>query len=280
MATKTTSRNGASQKSSGGKSSAKKSGSSRSESMGRHGRGSSSKSKSTGNGSSSSKSSPEQAGQDQGIMSKATGGIRDAGSKVYDTIRQHPIAASLVGAGITAGVAILAVRAIRGISDQQGEEDQQGDEGQDQMDSGDAEGSAEGEEGQEGEDEGGEEEGEGDSDDEDDICSRGKFWQRHPLAIGAGLMGLGTAAGMLLPSTGIEKKLFGSASDKFTDRFKSAGQKLFKQGKQMASKVISETGSALSEEAEREGLSPDKLATKVTRIAGRLKDVVAHAVED
>src|SRR5690242_13166321 len=101
MATKTTGKNGASQKASGKSSSAKKSGSSRSESMGRHGRGSSSKSK-AGNGSSSSKSSPEQ-GQDQGIVSKATGGIRDAGSKVYDTIRQHPIAASLVGAGITAG---------------------------------------------------------------------------------------------------------------------------------------------------------------------------------
>src|SRR3954462_12819329 len=117
MATKSTGRNGASQKSGGKSQASKKSGGSRSASMGRHGRGEQQKTQSKGNGSSASKANPEQGANDeQGIVSKASGGVRDAGSRASDTVRQRPIAASLVGAGITAGVVILAVRAIRGIS--------------------------------------------------------------------------------------------------------------------------------------------------------------------
>ena len=252
-----------------------------------------------------------------GIVSRAAGGIRGAGAKTVDTVKQHPVTTALIGAGVAAGISVLAWRALRGSqgSGQEQQEREPQDMGQEHEDAGQqAQGSYEGEEGEgEGEEEGGEEEDEPEAsregDDESDneesrglLGSRlggalkggasaaqqgyeygkeklGGVWHDHPLMTGAGILALGIAAGMLLPGTGAEKKMFGRTSGKLTDKIRSAGRELLEQGKQAAGKVVTEAGSALRDEVEKEGLSPDKLARKVKRIAGRIKDVISDATE-
>jgi hypothetical protein len=81
----------------------------------------------------------------------AAGGVKSAASKVTETARAHPVAASVVGTALTAGVVLLVMRAVRG-----GSEQSEGDEGEEARGQGDEQGD-EGEEQQEGE---GEEENE------------------------------------------------------------------------------------------------------------------------
>jgi len=287
----------------------------------RHGREeSSSKPKSQRENRGDQSSSPQD--EQGGMMSRAAGGVKGAGSKVTDTVKQHPIAASAIGVGIAAGLTYMAVRAIKGSSAAQ-DQGQDTDQGQDDQayddereDQGDAQMSSqtEGEE-----DDAGDEEEEGSDDDEEDpgLMGRtrnalssvggrmggamrngassvgqtvsqgyqagketlGNVWENHPLAVGAGILALGVAAGMLIPSTKQEKRLFGGSSNKLSDRLRSAGRELLDQGKEIASKVVSEAGETLREEAEREGLTPERLSRKVRRIAAKLKDSVVDAAD-
>jgi len=108
----------------------------------------------------------------------------------------------------------------------------------------------------------------------------GTLWHEHPLVIGAGILALGFAAGMILPATVAEKNLLGGRLGKVTRRIRKASRELLSQGKDMSEKVWTETGNAVSEMADREGLTPDKLTRKVKRIAGRVKDVVSEAFEE
>ena len=259
---------------------------------------------------------PERGGQEQGLASRTAGGIRGAGAKTVDTVKQHPLTTALIGAGVAAGISVLAWRALRGSTGQdRGEEGREGramtehrSEAAD--DAGEqAEGAYEGEEGgdegddaEEGEDE---DEPEASGAGEDEQGGRlgpvragasrlgqgaqrgyelgkeklGDFWEEHPLMVGAAILGMGVAAGMLVPATRAERKIFGRSSSNWTNKLRSAGRELLDQGKQMAGKVASEAGAALREEAEKEGLSPDKLARKVKRIAGRIKDAISDATD-
>lgn len=239
-------------------------------------------------------SSPGSRGRESGAgESQEQGGaasVKGAGSKVVDSVKQHPLAASAIGVGIAAGLTYMAVRAFRGPSEQEdGQQDQDGsDEGDAQMSSQTA-----GEEDEGGDDEeGGEEEDEEDpgliSRTRDALGSAGSrigqgassLWENHPLAVGAGILGAGIAAGMLLPSSDSEKRLFGRTSGKLTGRIRSAGQELFEQGKEIASKVMTETTETLREEADREGLTPDRLARKMKRIVNKVKDAVVTAATE
>ena len=267
-----------------------------------------------------SESSPQE--QEQGgSMSRAAGGVKGAGSKVAETVKQYPIAASAIGVGIAAGLTYMAVRVIKGSSASQDQRQDEGEEDQGYDDEGaEDQGEAEMSSQTEGEeDEGGEEDEEGSDDDEEDpgfmgrtrkafgsVGGRmggamrngassvgqsvghgyqagkeklGNVWQ-NPVAVGAGILAAGMAAGMLLPSTTQEKRLFGGSSGKLSGRLRSAGQELLEQGKEIASKVVSEAGDTLREEAEREGLTPDRLSRKVRRIASKLKDSVVDAATE
>jgi hypothetical protein len=289
MATQQSSRKSGSShgKSPGGKGGSSSAHKTRNGSRGQSGRGASARhGRQSERGSGRSKSRREESGsgqlQEQG--DGGAGGLKGAGSKMVDSVKQHPFAASAIGVGIAAGLTYMAVRAFRGGGSQDqedGQQDQDADEGDAQMSS-----QREGEE-----DEGGDDEEGGEEDDEEDpgLMSRtrdalgsgvGSLWENHPLAVGAGILGVGLAAGMLLPSTRSEKRLFGGTSGKLTGRLRSAGQELFDQGKEIASKVMSETTDTLREEAEREGLTPDRLSRKVKRIASKVKDAVVNAATD
>ena len=87
----------------------------------------------------------------------------------------------------------------------------------------------------------------------------GILWENHPLAIGTGILALGVAAGMLLPASRIEGGLLGGAGQ-FTDKLATAGKNWLDQGAEFAGRVASETGNAIRGEAERAGLTPEKLS--------------------
>src|SRR5206468_8090860 len=94
--------------------------------------------RSSGGGSSASRSSGRSSGgggggsgsSSKGIVKRAASGIRDAGSKAVDTAKQHPVATTVIGAGVATGVALLAAHAIRnGGSSSAGDTGDQSDQG-------------------------------------------------------------------------------------------------------------------------------------------------------
>jgi hypothetical protein len=103
--------------------------------------------------------------------------------------------------------------------------------------------------------------------------------ENHTLALGLGLLAVGVAAAMMLPSTRLEQSAVGQRASKLMDRMKTAGGDLLAQGKELASKAVEEGITAATEEADLVGLTPQKLARKVKRVAGRIQDAVTHAGE-
>jgi len=105
-------------------------------------------------------------------------------------------------------------------------------------------------------------------------------WENNALALAAGALVAGATLGLLLPSTKQESRLMGKWSDRFAGPAKEIGQNLLGQGKRIAGKLISEGYSATQEEAEKVGLTPNRIGKKVKRIASHVRDAVAKAVED
>ena len=108
----------------------------------------------------------------------------------------------------------------------------------------------------------------------------GQNWQSHPLLLCGVALAVGAAAGFLLPSTRQEDQMMGERSDKMTGRLKQTGQKFFRQGRQVAGKVVSEAINTTAREVEREGLTPDRLGKKVKRVASSVRQAVSDAVQD
>jgi hypothetical protein len=107
----------------------------------------------------------------------------------------------------------------------------------------------------------------------------GDLWQNHPLACGVGVLALGVATGMMLPSTDAERRAAGERARRILDRVGSAGRGLLDQGRQVADRVLHKGTSTLADEAEREGLTPERLARKVRRIARRVGEAVTDTAE-
>jgi hypothetical protein len=76
-------------------------------------------------------------------MGGAAGGVKSAASKVSESVKAHPVAATVVGTAVVAGVALLVMRAAKAAGEQSegdGEEDSeargQSDEGEEEQDEG------------------------------------------------------------------------------------------------------------------------------------------------
>ena len=107
----------------------------------------------------------------------------------------------------------------------------------------------------------------------------GRVWENHPLAVCIGALAVGAAAALLLPATVVENSMIGRTSDQLAGRGKAAGRAILERGKSVAGRAIREAVEAIASEAEREGLSPARIGRKVRRIATRVSDVVANAVD-
>lgn len=99
------------------------------------------------------------------------------------------------------------------------------------------------------------------------------FWQtmeERPLALGAAAIALGIVAGLMIPSTRKEDELMGETRDRLMDRAKEVGGEALEKGKQVASVAVD----TLKEEAERQDLTPEKLAEKVRTVAKEATNTV------
>jgi hypothetical protein len=93
-------------------------------------------------------------------------------------------------------------------------------------------------------------------------------------------LGAGVTLGLVLPSTRQEDRLMGKVSDKMAGRVKDAGRDLYSQGKHLVSRAAREAASATAKEAEREGLTPDRIGKKVRRVASHVREAITQAVQD
>ena len=75
--------------------------------------------------------------QGSGILGRAAGGVRSAASSVGGFAKEHPVVATMIGAGLV-GAALLATRALRGAGASSSEDGEQEDQ-EEQDDSGSAE---------------------------------------------------------------------------------------------------------------------------------------------
>lgn len=254
------------------------------------------------------------------VMRRTTAGVRGAGRAAMNTVREHPVATSMIGAGLAAGIAAVAIgaaqRPARGKKHKKhhGKHDQGLlDRAREAFDSARESAGETVESVRESAWDAYESAKEGVSDAVSELgeyaesglhkagdalkngaaavgqgvergyeYSRekaGDLWENHPLLVTTGFLALGLAAGMLLPLSRAERKAMGRTAGKVTNRVKSKGRELLEQGKELADRVASETTDVLRSGAAREGLSPEKVARKVKRIAGRLKDVVTDVAE-
>lgn len=104
-------------------------------------------------------------------------------------------------------------------------------------------------------------------------------WQSHPLFIGGAALAAGAAVAMLLPPSSLEDTLMGKAADRVNDRLRQATGGLLGQGKGVLSRALTEAADTAAREAEREGLTPERLGRKVKRVVGQIRQAVAETVE-
>lgn len=110
-----------------------------------------------------------------------------------------------------------------------------------------------------------------------DAVARG--WEAYPLAYCGAALAVGIVAGLLLPSTKVEDDLMGQAADRVNGRLRRAAGGLADTSKTLADKALSQAKAVTAEAAGDEGLTPQAIGQKVKRVAGRVKQAVAGAVE-
>jgi len=77
--------------------------------------------------------------------------------------------------------------------------------------------------------------------------------------VGAACLGLGLLAGLLAPATKQENELMGDAADRLKDQVRDMGEQAVERGK----KAASAAAGAVKKEAERQGLTPEKIGEAV-----------------
>ncbi|CAN5297789.1 DUF3618 domain-containing protein [soil metagenome] len=104
-----------------------------------------------------------------------------------------------------------------------------------------------------------------------------------PLALGFGALGLGLLAGLLIPRSRREDELFGDASHDLTEAAADKGRELAGRAKAVGERVAS----AAMDEADRQGLTSDKVGDavasvteKVRKVGQAAKEEAHHAKED
>lgn len=98
----------------------------------------------------------------------------------------------------------------------------------------------------------------------------------YPLGIGAGFVGLGLLAGLLLPRSEAEDEWFGESSDDMKDAITDKGEDLLERGKEVAGRVADEA----TEEAERQGLTSDSASNALESVGDKIGSVVEAAKEE
>jgi hypothetical protein len=109
------------------------------------------------------------------------------------------------------------------------------------------------------------------------------FWQTmesNPLAVAAGALAVGVAAGLLLPATGKERELLGETNERVRERAREMGREVMERGRDVARTAVQ----TVKSEAERQGLTPQSIVEKALNVehevAGRVRDGAREAVRE
>ena len=85
------------------------------------------------------------------------------------------------------------------------------------------------------------------------------------MALAAGLI-----AGLVLPTPSALNRTVGPAADRLRERTRQAGSEMVEKGRRVARAAVS----AVKEEAEAQGLTPEHLRDQVAAVGERAKDTV------
>ncbi len=86
-------------------------------------------------------------------------------------------------------------------------------------------------------------------------------WDEHPLTVGIALLAAGVAAGMMLPAP--KGAAISRAAKGLTQRVASTGEELLDSAREL----VNSSARAVSREAKRQGLTPAQISRKVKRVA-------------
>ncbi|HEX8339804.1 MAG TPA: hypothetical protein VF624_02740 [Tepidisphaeraceae bacterium] len=108
----------------------------------------------------------------------------------------------------------------------------------------------------------------------------GEVWDNHPLLASLALLAAGVTIGALIPASRLEHTVAGEAAAELLENAKAAGGKAVGRGKRLAANALREGVSAAASEAERVGLSPERVVQKVKRIANRVTTTISSVRDD
>lgn len=90
----------------------------------------------------------------------------------------------------------------------------------------------------------------------------------HPLEVGLVALAAGVIAGLALPTPNVVNRTVGESADRLRSRTREAGAEMLEKGKRVAKAAVS----AVKDEAEAQGLTPEMLKDKATAVAERATD--------
>jgi hypothetical protein len=197
------------------------------------------------------------------------GAIAGAGAKVVETVRENPIPAALVGAGLTWLIVKNRQRlpmphvpqALTGIAETARESFSDSAQSTRQAVRGGVGSAAEtlAEYAQSGAAKVGQVARKGYRRSREAVATT---WDEHPLTVGLALLAAGVAAGMMLPAP--KSGAISRAAKGLKQRVTSTGEELIEGAREL----VSSSARAISREAKRQGLTPGQLGRKVKRVAG------------
>jgi hypothetical protein len=104
----------------------------------------------------------------------------------------------------------------------------------------------------------------------------GKAVEEYPLGLGLAFAALGALVGLSLPHTRKEDELMGEQSDAVIESVKEKGEELLETGKAVGARVVE----TIKEEAQEQGLTPEKVVDGIAGIAAKGAEVVAKAKDE
>lgn len=96
---------------------------------------------------------------------------------------------------------------------------------------------------------------------------------QHPLEVGLVALAAGLIAGLAVPTPNVINRSVGATADRLRERTREAGNEMFEKGKRVAQAAVS----AVTDEAQAQGLTAERLREKAAAVAEKAKDAGQQA---
>jgi ElaB/YqjD/DUF883 family membrane-anchored ribosome-binding protein len=97
----------------------------------------------------------------------------------------------------------------------------------------------------------------------------------HPLEVGLVALAAGLIAGLAMPTPNVVNRRLGPTADRLRDRTREAGSEMLEKGKRVAEAAAT----AVKEEAQAQGLTPEGLRDKAAAVADRAREAGKQTAE-